>query len=58
MQSFSSGYPYMDPKDNAKTKYAPSVNTKLVWLNVENYGNLERIAGYEGETLLEVLNRH
>jgi len=49
---FSSGWGYVNPKIAPKTKYAPSLNDKLVWINIENFGKFERIAAIEGETML------
>lgn len=56
-RKFTSGYGYMNPKEEAKTRYASSINDKLVWINIENMGKLERIAAIEGESLLTSLLR-
>lgn len=54
-RAFSSGWGYANPKAAPKTSYSPSVNDKLVWINIENFGKFERIAAIEGESMLDAL---
>lgn len=52
LKPFTSGYGYANPSQPPKTRYAKSINEKLVWINIENMGQFERVAAIEGETLL------
>jgi hypothetical protein len=54
---FVSGFPYENPSKAATSKYADSVTKKLVWINIDNFGKFERIAAFEGETMLDALLR-
>ena len=36
LKPFTSGYGYVNPSQAAKTRYAASLNEKLVWINIEN----------------------
>jgi len=54
-KNFSSGPDHHGPKVRIS---APRITERIVWINIDNNGRFERIAAFEGESLLESFQRY